>query len=180
MNINSVLGAGVNNCDDALAVAQRAVALKLTSTVGVIHDGDGQLKPMGERERSIYDQIRNLAKSSFSRINQHNPYQRNLLAGKPNHWWWCRAGGRYLYICEDALVHYCSQQRGYPGIPLERYGAADIRREYLTKKACAPYCTIGCVHQASIVDRWRDPQIYEFSNPPKSMISIEPAPKSPR
>jgi len=23
-------------------------------------------------------------------------------------------GARYLYICEDGLVHYCSQQRGYP------------------------------------------------------------------
>src|SRR5580704_10894172 len=178
VNINSVLGAGFKNAEDALAVARRAVELKLTSTVGVIHDGDGQLKPLGDRERGIYDQIRNLAKSSFSRINQHNPYQRNLLAGKPNHWWWCRAGGRYLYICEDGLVHYCSQQRGYPGIPLERYSAADIRREYLTKKACAPYCTIGCVHQASIVDRWRDPQIYEFASPLKSLISIEPAPKS--
>jgi MoaA/NifB/PqqE/SkfB family radical SAM enzyme len=180
VNINSVLGAGFKNSEDALAVARRAVELKLTGTVGVIHDGDGQLKPMGDRERGIYDQIRNLAKSSFSRINQHNPYQRNLLAGKPNRWWWCRAGGRYLYICEDGLVHYCSQQRGYPGIPLERYGAADIRREYLTKKACAPYCTIGCVHQASIVDRWRDPQIYEFVSPPKTVISIQPAPKSPQ
>jgi MoaA/NifB/PqqE/SkfB family radical SAM enzyme len=180
VNINSVIGAGFKNSEDALAVARRAVALKLTSTVGVIHDGDGQLKPMGEREREIYEQVRDLAKSSFSRINQHNPYQRNLLAGKPNHWWWCRAGGRYLYICEDGLVHYCSQQRGYPGIPLERYTAADIRREYLTKKACAPYCTIGCVHQASIVDRWRDPQIYEFSSPPKSLLSIDPAPKSQR
>ncbi len=178
VNINSVLGAGFKNAEDALAVARRAVQLKLTSTVGVIHDGDGQLKPLGDREREIYDQIKNLAKGSFSRINQHNPYQRNLLAGKPNHWWWCRAGGRYLYICEDGLVHYCSQQRGYPGIPLERYGAADIRREYLTKKACAPYCTIGCVHQASIVDRWRDPQIYEFSSPPKTVTSIAPAPKS--
>ncbi len=162
VSINSVLGAGVHHPEDALSVARRAVELKLASAVGVIHDGSGQLKAIGERERNIYDQIRNLAKSSYSRINQHNPYQRNLLEGKPNNWWWCRAGGRYLYICEDGLVHYCSQQRGYPGIPLERYSAEDIRREYLTKKACAPYCTISCVHQTSIVDRWRDPQIYQF------------------
>jgi len=53
--------------------------------------------------------------------------------------------------------------------------AADIRREYLTKKSCAPYCTISCVHQTSIVDRWRDPQVFDFSSPPKSLISIEPA-----
>jgi MoaA/NifB/PqqE/SkfB family radical SAM enzyme len=174
VNINSVLGAGFKNPADALIVAKRAVALKLTSTVGVIHDGDGQLKAFGAREREIYQEVRNLAKGSYSRINQHNPYQRNLLAGKPNDWWWCRAGGRYLYICEDGLVHYCSQQRGHPGIPLEKYGRKDLRREYLTKKACAPYCTIGCVHQTSIVDRWRDPQMFEFSSAPKELVAIEP------
>jgi hypothetical protein len=173
VNINSVLGAGVRNPHDALAVAQRAIDLGLTTTVGVIHDGDGQLKPLGDEERTIYDQVRDLAKGSYSRINQHNPYQRNLIAGKPNNWWWCRAGGRYLYICEDGLVHYCSQQRGHPGIPLARYTAEDVRREYLTKKACAPYCTISCVHQTSIVDRWRDPQIYEFSSPAKTLVNIE-------
>ncbi len=167
VNINSVLGAGVRDPRDAIAVTSRAIELGLTSTVGIIHDGDGQLRASGEQERRIYAQIQHLAKSSYSRINQHNPYQENLLAGKPNNWWWCRAGGRYLYVCEDGLVHYCSQQRGYPGIPLEKYTAADIRREYLTKKSCAPYCTISCVHQTSIVDRWRDPQVFEFRSPPK-------------
>jgi len=74
-------------------------------------------------------------------------------------------------------VHYCSQQRGYPGIPLDKYSVDDIRREYLTKKACAPYCTISCVHQTSIVDRWRDPQTFEFSSVPKNLVSISPLPK---
>jgi MoaA/NifB/PqqE/SkfB family radical SAM enzyme len=180
VNINSVLGAGVRNPEDALTVTRRAVELNLTTTVGIIHDGDGQSKAVGELERQIYQQIRNLAKGSYSRINQHNPYQQNLLAGKANNWWWCRAGGRYLYICEDGLVHYCSQQRGYPGIPLENYSVKDIRREYLTKKACAPYCTISCVHQTSIVDRWRDPQTFEFSSAPKSLVAIEPLPKGPK
>jgi len=55
-------------------------------------------------------------------------------------------------------VHYCSQQRGYPAIPLEQYSVADIRREYLTEKSCAPHCTVSCVHQVSVVDGWRDPQ----------------------
>jgi len=55
-------------------------------------------------------------------------------------------------------VHYCSQQRGYPGIPLENYTREDMRREYLTEKSCAPHCTVSCVHQVSIFDAWRDPQ----------------------
>jgi hypothetical protein len=59
-------------------------------------------------------------------------------------------------------VHYCSQQRGHPGIPLEDYSPADILREYFTEKSCAPYCTISCVHQVSVLDRWRDPQTRAF------------------
>ena len=69
-----------------------------------------------------------------------------------------RAGARYLYICEDGLVHYCSQQRGYPGVPLESYTTSDIRREFSTPKSCAPYCTVGCVHRVSTMDFWRSPQ----------------------
>jgi len=64
-------------------------------------------------------------------------------------------------------VHYCSQQRGAPGISLEDYTVANIRREYWTRKTCAPYCTISCVHQVSIMDRWRDPQtlVYDPAAP---------------
>jgi MoaA/NifB/PqqE/SkfB family radical SAM enzyme len=81
----------------------------------------------------------------------------NLADGKPNDWR-CRAGARYLYICEDGLVHYCSQQRGSPGVPLETYSIDDIRREFATSKSCAPYCTVGCVHRVSTMDFWRKPQ----------------------
>ena len=80
-----------------------------------------------------------------------------IAQGKPNDWR-CRAGARYLYICEDGLVHYCSQQRGYPGVPLATYTRDDLRREYLTAKGCAPHCTVSCVHQVSIFDSWRAPQ----------------------
>src|SRR5256885_679335 len=32
------------------------------------------------------------------------------------------------------------------------------RREYSTKKVCAPRCTVSCVQQVGILDNWRDPQ----------------------
>jgi hypothetical protein len=83
-------------------------------------------------------------------------FEENLIAGRPNQWR-SRAGARYLYVCEDRLVHYCSQQRGTPGIPLARYGVEAMRREYWTPKSCAALCTVGCVHRASIMDFWRDP-----------------------
>ncbi len=154
VNINSVLGSGVKDPEDALRVAHRAVALGFTSTVGLIHDGNGQLQPLGTREREIFEEIMALGKTSFSRVNQ---FQHNIAAGKENDWR-CRAGSRYLYICEDGLVHYCSQQRGYPGIPLAEYSEERRRREYLTKKGCAPGCTVSCVHQVAAIDNWRAPQ----------------------
>jgi MoaA/NifB/PqqE/SkfB family radical SAM enzyme len=154
VNINSVVGGGVCNPQDALIIGKRALALGFSSTVGIIHDGTGQLQPLGEEERSVYHEMKSLEKSSFTRINS---FQDNIAQGRPNQWR-CRAGSRYLYICEDGLVHYCSQQRGYPAIPLEKYGAQDLRREYVTEKSCAPHCTVSCVHQVSIFDSWRAPQ----------------------
>jgi MoaA/NifB/PqqE/SkfB family radical SAM enzyme len=55
VNINSVLGSGVKNPEDALAVARRAQELGFTSTVGILHDGQGQLKPLGGREIEIFE-----------------------------------------------------------------------------------------------------------------------------
>ena len=52
-------------------------------------------------------------------------------------------------------MHWCSQQRGTPGIPLARYGPADVDREYQSKKSCAPHCTISCVHRVSLLDEIR-------------------------
>src|SRR5918995_4008216 len=54
VNINSVVGAGTRYPEDAVVIGKRAVELGLTSTVGIIHDGDGQLRPLGERERQVF------------------------------------------------------------------------------------------------------------------------------
>ncbi len=154
VNINSVLGSGVNNPEDALTVARRAQALNFTSTVGIIHDGSGQLKSIGPREQEIFEEIRQMKKSCYSQFNQ---FQRRIAHGQ-SHEWRCRAGSRYLYICEDGLVHYCSQQRGHPGIPLLQYTKQDLRREFNTVKSCAPLCTVSCVQQTAMLDNWRSPQ----------------------
>jgi MoaA/NifB/PqqE/SkfB family radical SAM enzyme len=172
VNINSVLGGGIRNPHDALVVARRAVQLGFTSTVGIIHDGDGQLRPLGDTEREVFLQIKALDKRHYSRMNW---FQNNIANGKPNDWR-CRAGARYLYICEDGLVHYCSQQRGTPGIPLGQYSIDDIRREFLTEKGCAPNCTVSCVHQVSYMDHWRAPQTIRGPQPPiaaEQLVQIE-------
>jgi len=154
VNINSVLGSGVKDPEDALKIAQRAVELGFTSTVGIIHDNNGQLKPLGPHEQDIFEEVMELGKRSFSRFNE---FQHNVARGK-EHEWRCRSGSRYLYICEDGLVHWCSQQRGYPGIPLAQYTPEMRHREYFTEKFCAARCTVSCVQQVGILDNWRGPQ----------------------
>jgi MoaA/NifB/PqqE/SkfB family radical SAM enzyme len=153
--INSVVGSGISNPEDARQVARRARELGFISHVGVIHDGRGQVKPLGAREMAVYRELRGRRRGV---VRLASVFQDNLAQGRPNEWS-CRAGARYLYVDENGVVNYCSQQRGRPGIPLEAYARSDIKREYATPKACAPYCTINCVQWVGIVDNWRSPQV---------------------
>jgi MoaA/NifB/PqqE/SkfB family radical SAM enzyme len=172
VNINSVLGGGIRNPEDALVVGRRAMELGFTSTVGIIHDGDGQLRPLAERERKVFLEMKGFEKKHFSRLNY---FQKNIANGQPTDWR-CRAGSRYLYICEDGLVHYCSQQRGFPGKPLVDYTVADIRREYITEKSCAPLCTVSCVHQISYFDFFRGKQTRVVQpEPAEQLVRIKSA-----
>jgi MoaA/NifB/PqqE/SkfB family radical SAM enzyme len=159
VNINSVVGGGFKNPNDALVIGKRALELGFESTIGIIHDGSGQLKPLNEDEARVYFEMTNRKKTNYA---QFDAFQEAIAQGLPNDWR-CRAGSRYLYICEDGLVHYCSQQRGFPGVPIAEYTKADVKREFLTAKSCAPNCTIGCVHRISHIDHWRAPQTKTIS-----------------
>src|SRR5580698_357106 len=169
VNINSVVGGGIKDPQDALTIGRRALELGFTATIGIIHDGDGQLKPLGAEERKVWEEMRGLKKKNYSRFNQ---FQEAIANGEPNDWR-CRAGSRYLYICEDGLVQYCSQQRGFPGVPLSGYTTEDVKREFLTAKSCSPNCTIGCVHRISHIDHWRAPQKAEVSPGASGLVKIQ-------
>ncbi len=177
VNINSVLGSPVHNPSDALTVAKRAIELGLTSTVGILHDGGGQLQPLSPEQQSLFETIMSFGKGSYARLNA---FQHDIARGRA-HDWRCRAGSRYLYICENGLVHYCSQQRGYPGIPLAKYTRAHIEYEYDTRKGCAPHCTVSCVQQVAMLDNWRAPQKLEAfvplltESPARSKAEAAPA-----
>ena len=170
VNINSVVGGGIRNPQEALIIGKRALALGFTSTIGIIHDGDGQLRPLKPDEQKVYEEMSGWEKKNYA---QFDDFQAAIAQGRPNDWR-CRAGSRYLYICEDGLVHYCSQQRGYPGVPLAGYTTADVKREFLTAKSCSPNCTIGCVHKISYIDHWRAPQTSTISpgNSDESLVQI--------
>jgi MoaA/NifB/PqqE/SkfB family radical SAM enzyme len=157
VTVNAVVGGGIGSPDDAVTVAERARALGFSTTAGIIHDGTGRLLALDHPQRQALERVVALGKSTFDFAN-YNRFQKNLASGQPNDWQ-CRAGARYLYVCEDGLVHWCSQQRGHPGVPLDQYGPDDLRREYATIKPCAPLCTVGCVHRVAQLDELReDPQ----------------------
>ncbi len=153
ITINSVLGSDIRNPEDAYQIAARARALGFNSTVGILHDGGGQLRPLSNSQTSVYDRILGLGTGLFS-FAHLDAFQRNIVRALPNQWH-CPAGGRFLYVCEDGLVHYCSQQRGYPAIPLEQYTHEDLVREGAKTKGCAPFCTVSCVHQTAMLDSFR-------------------------
>ena len=154
VTINSVLGSEIESPDDAYRIAMRARGLGFNSTVGILHDGSGQVRPLKDEQRSVYDRISAFGGGLFT-FSHFDAFQRNVIRGLPNEWH-CRAGGRFLYICEDGLVHYCSQQRGRPGIPLAQYTRDDMLREAAKPKGCAPFCTISCVHQTAMLDEFRE------------------------
>ncbi len=177
VNINSVLGSAVRNPQDAIVVARRARELGFTTTVGIIHDHSGQLMPLSAEQEAVFDQIQEMSRRSYTRF--YTAFQKNIARGMENQWR-CRAGSRYLYICEDGLVHYCSQQRGYPAVPLERYTRAHLRHEYLTRKPCAPRCTVSCVQTVGLFDNWRSPQTrdgFDTSSAPAARLESQLANK---
>src|ERR1700729_2256415 len=62
VNINSVVGGGICNPQDALTIGKRALELGFSSTVGIIHDGSGQVQPLADDERRAYHGMKSLEK----------------------------------------------------------------------------------------------------------------------
>src|SRR4051812_22331065 len=91
VNINSVIGGGIKTPEDALIIAKRAVELGFSSTVGVIHDSMGILKPLTDREKEIFHEVKKLGNRDHARLNW---FQDTIAEGKPYNWR-CRAGARY-------------------------------------------------------------------------------------
>ncbi len=84
VNINSVVGGGIHNPHDALVVGRRAVQLGFTSTIGIIHDGDGQLRPLGDDEREVFLKMKDAGQAPLFALQlvpeQHRQRQAQRLA----------------------------------------------------------------------------------------------------
>jgi MoaA/NifB/PqqE/SkfB family radical SAM enzyme len=166
VHIHSVVGAGTAKPADVLTIQRRAKELGLGSSAGIVHHPTGAMQQIDQKSRDVLETIERETKPLFN-FARHNPWRRNLIQGKPNDWH-CPAGGRHIYVCEDGLVHYCMAQRGYPAIPLTQYSQEDLEREAKKPKACAPYCTIFCVHRIALVDQLR-------TNPRGALTVLFPA-----
>ena len=176
VNVNSVLGVTNERTQDVVTVARTAAKYGLQHSVGVLHDHTGTLTPLSPEQMRAYKQVTEISPSVVHTLN-YWLFQKNLMQGRTNDWK-CRAGARYLYVTEDGKVHWCSQQRGYPEISLLDYTKEDLRREYHTEKSCSPTCTLSCVHQMSMFDRYRGKQGEKV--PDKSKIGgAVPAPPNP-
>src|SRR5438552_14634756 len=62
VNINSVIGGGIKNPEDAVTIMKRAMELGFASSLGIIHDGKGAMKPLNRREELVYREIKGYGK----------------------------------------------------------------------------------------------------------------------
>jgi MoaA/NifB/PqqE/SkfB family radical SAM enzyme len=153
VNVNAVLGAAP--AAETRQVVAEARELGFYMTVGIMHDVAGQihLGRVGGALPELYDELREGSRKSLFHFAGEGWETRMLREGVAP--WRCRAGGRFLYVDEAGIVSYCSQRRGEPGIDIEAYTRADLRRENDTVKGCEDRCTQACVRRASAVDAWR-------------------------
>ena len=173
VNLNSVIGSEIEQPEDALVITKRARELGFGSTVGILHDRDGQVDKLEGNVKKIYDQIIKMTARTPLQFGFYSKkFQRELIA-KGESQWRCRAGSRYLYVCEHGRVQWCSQQRicedgkrhGEPvanhlvlDVPIQDFTWKEFDRQYATEKWCAPGCTIQCVRLVGRLDNWRHRQ----------------------
>src|SRR5215475_11663668 len=85
VTVNSVLGSPVRDPQDARTIALRARELGLGSTVGILHDGGGQLRPLAPDHLAIYHDLLQPDQKMFS-FAQYDRFQRHISEGLPNQW----------------------------------------------------------------------------------------------
>jgi MoaA/NifB/PqqE/SkfB family radical SAM enzyme len=154
VNINAVLG----SCspDDTRKLVDEVEKLGFFMTVGLMHDGNGQLDPglAGSELASLYEEMRGRSKKSIFHFAGEG--WEDEMIEKQSVPFKCRAGGRYLYIDEFGTVSYCSQRRNDPGTQILAYTEEDLIAGFESPKGCENSCTIACVRRASAFDNWRE------------------------
>lgn len=148
VNINSVVGS--KSPEEAIEVTKYAKSKSFSTTIGLLHDGSGQLK-LNKKQLSLYRQLeKNRNKPFWDKTNFENDFINNGTAPFK-----CRSGSRYLYINEFGKVHFCSQMPKLYEKDLLKLNESDLIENFYKYKPCNKKCTIGCVRRVSWVDAWR-------------------------
>jgi hypothetical protein len=153
INVNAVLG----SCspDATRTLVDEVERLGFFMTVGLLHDGKGQLDVglAGAELPALYREMRGRSKKSlFHHVGEG---WEDAMIAKREVPFRCRAGARYLYVDEHGQVAYCSQRRSEPAIDLLDYTTEHLSEAFETPKGCEASCTIACVRRASALDEWR-------------------------
>src|SRR5499426_4403683 len=64
VNINSVIGGGIQNPEDALTITERTILLGFVSSLGIFREGIGSMKLLNRREEIVYKEIKSYSKQS--------------------------------------------------------------------------------------------------------------------
>lgn len=172
VTLSGVMGSTIP--DEVMEVIDFARRHKFRPRVLLIHGEDGSLK-LGPEADARYRAVR---RALGGRFDEAHDYRSRLLAGEAAPFK-CRAGSRYLYVDEFGVVRWCSQQRARFGIPLAAYTAADLARQFHTRKGCEAHCTVGCARTNSGLDEWRsqgiDPDPGQSQGP--ALVSLGAAPR---
>ena len=155
ITVNSVVGGGIRNPDDAVVIARRARQLGLSTTVGIIHDGHGELRSLDDN-RPILDRIVSLGGTTFDFATSTNCSKTS------------QTDVRTTGTAALAAALVCLRRRTRPlvlaaartpGNSAGAIWAEDLQRQCRAVKSCAPNCTVGCVHRVAQLDELRqDPQ----------------------
>ena len=111
VNINSVVGGGIANPEDAAVISKRALALGFSSTIGIIHDGSGQLKPLGD------SRTQGLGRGSLADAAQLLALQRTSRRRSPTASRTTGAAARVHGTCTSARTGWCTTARSSAAIP---------------------------------------------------------------
>jgi molybdenum cofactor biosynthesis enzyme MoaA len=109
VNINSVVGGGIKNPNDALVISKRALELGFSNTIGIIHDGSGQLKPLQPEERRF---ILKCATWSGGAIRASTSFRKRLRRASRM----TGAAGLVRGTCTSAKTGWCITARSSAGI----------------------------------------------------------------
>lgn len=137
VHVNAVLGAAPVAELKALSAAVRALGFPLK--VVPLRAEDGSVPLEGERLSPHVGWVGRLFSPSALDRGERLSFR-------------CRAGARYLHVCDQGRVHWCGATLGAGTISIEDYTQGDVDAAFATQKPCVARCGVAYAHALSRFD----------------------------